>query len=489
MTDTIEIKDVGPVDRVRIPVPEDGGVVVLRGRNGSGKTKTLQAVEAAATGRGGLTVRDGQLRGSVDAFGVSLRVGRATRRTGELEVETLDGRFNVADVVDPGLKSHEAADAKRIKALVQVAGVKADPALFYQLVGGKQEFTAVVSGAAVETDDLIVMADRIKRDLEGAARKEEDQARHAHAASEAARSAAEGVDVTAEDDSQVLQQRLEQAVAQRASLESQAETATKRHEEAERAAERLRVLSSDYAGPSVEKARQDELAAQQEVQTAREIVQLVEAQLREVKQDLRDAESKAKWANQTRAAAEEHEELIAECKAIAQGDLPQPVSTERLEQAAAGVSQARSAVEQGAVVRRAKQQVADAERCAAEAAAHAERSQRLRDAARSTDEVLSSVVAKTGTALRVEAGRLVLDTRRGATYFSELSHGERWRIALDVAIEAVGQRGVLVIPQEAWEGLDPDNRAAIAEHVRGRGAVVLTAEASNGDAVSAEVYR
>jgi len=91
--------------------------------------------------------------------------------------------------------------------------------------------------------------------------------------------------------------------------------------------------------------------------------------------------------------------------------------------------------------------------------------------------------------LRVEAGRLVRATRRGATYFSDLSHGERWRIALDVAIEAVGQRGVLVIPQGAWEGLDPDNRAAIADHVRGRGAVVLTAEATNGEAVSAEVYR
>ena len=40
---------------------------------------------------------------------------------------------------------------------------------------------------------------------------------------------------------------------------------------------------------------------------------------------------------------------------------------------------------------------------------------------------------------------------RSATFYADLSSGERWRIALDIAIQAVGTGGLLVIPQEAWE--------------------------------------
>ncbi|MEQ1891052.1 MAG: hypothetical protein ABL998_00800, partial [Planctomycetota bacterium] len=68
----------------------------------------------------------------------------------------------------------------------------------------------------------------------------------------------------------------------------------------------------------------------------------------------------------------------------------------------------------------------------------------------------------------------------------ELSHGERWTIALDVGIDAVGENGLLSIAQEAWEGLDIAHRQQIAEHARRRKAVVLTAEATMSD-LSTEV--
>ena len=98
------------------------------------------------------------------------------------------------------------------------------------------------------------------------------------------------------------------------------------------------------------------------------------------------------------------------------------------------------------------------------------------------------MVARSGSPLRVEAGRLVLDTHRGATYFADLSHGERWKIALDIGIDAVGENGVLTIPQEAYESLDPVNRRSIAEHVYGRGVVIITAEASEDEVLTAEVF-
>jgi hypothetical protein len=47
---------------------------------------------------------------------------------------------------------------------------------------------------------------------------------------------------------------------------------------------------------------------------------------------------------------------------------------------------------------------------------------------------------------------------------------------------------VLTIPQEAWESLDPFNRQMIAEHVAGRGVVVLTAEASSDEEIVAGIY-
>jgi DNA repair exonuclease SbcCD ATPase subunit len=51
----IEIKNIGPIASVTIPVPEAGGVVVLTGRNGSGKSHALEAVSAATTGQGEAT--------------------------------------------------------------------------------------------------------------------------------------------------------------------------------------------------------------------------------------------------------------------------------------------------------------------------------------------------------------------------------------------------------------------------------------------------
>ena len=117
---------------------------------------------------------------------------------------------------------------------------------------------------------------------------------------------------------------------------------------------------------------------------------------------------------------------------------------------------------------------------------YAEEAKDLREKAKQTDEVLSEIVGEIPSCpLRVIDGRLVTDTERGATFYSDLSAGERWRIALDIAIQAVGTGGLLVIPQEAWEGLDPANRAAIDAQAKGAQVVVLTAECSADDGIVA----
>lgn len=76
---SVVIENVGAVKKVEIPIPEGGGVVVLRGRNGRGKSTALQAVQAAARGTGGLPLRDGSAKGRVEGLGVKLSVGKSTR--------------------------------------------------------------------------------------------------------------------------------------------------------------------------------------------------------------------------------------------------------------------------------------------------------------------------------------------------------------------------------------------------------------------------
>ena len=73
--------------------------------------------------------------------------------------------------------------------------------------------------------------------------------------------------------------------------------------------------------------------------------------------------------------------------------------------------------------------------------------------------------------------------------FSDLSMGERWRIVVDLAADAVGVGGMFTIPQEAWEALDPINRDAVAAHVKRRGVIVITAEATAAEGITAATYQ
>ena len=114
----ITLKNIGPIENVTIPVPAEGGVVVLRGRNGSGKSTALDAIQTAITGKGKPPLRDKAAKGEIHAGGVSLTVAKSIRRSGELVVTSLDSRLSVADLVDPGIVDPLRADASRIKALV-----------------------------------------------------------------------------------------------------------------------------------------------------------------------------------------------------------------------------------------------------------------------------------------------------------------------------------------------------------------------------------
>lgn len=488
-TATVELTNVGPIERLSIPVPENGGLVALRARNGRGKTKALEAIESLATGNGKVSVRDGALNGRVEGFGATMSVARSTRRSGELEVVTLEGKLNAADLVDPGMKSPEAADAHRIRALIQTSGVAADVSLFYPLLGGQESFERFASKAITKQDaDPVELAARIKREVEAAARLEESQADTARGHAKANRDAAGEHDLTAECDAAKLQADLEAAIRRQSELESQAKEALTAAQNALQA--RAQLTDVQAAGLlNLTEAETKEREAAALCDKTREARIDAENALRQAKADEESAKIAWNTAIDARKAAEGQKRLVAGWEAtIEAAARVQAPSADEIAAATQARDAASRAVEQGALIRDAKKRLQTAGEYQAQADEHASRAELLRNAAKGTDEVLSGLVAQLGTPLRVEAGRLVLKTNRGETYFGELSHGERWKIAIDLCVDQVGAAGLLVMPQEAFEGLDEFNRRDIAEHAQRRGVLILTAEASTDEEITAEVY-
>jgi hypothetical protein len=170
-------------------------------------------------------------------------------------------------------------------------------------------------------------------------------------------------------------------------------------------------------------------------------------------------------------------------------ETPEPISQADLEAASQAVEKARQNLERLESLRRNQQLAAEAQQLAEKIRRGEAVAALVRDAARSTDQVLSEMVSQVTSRLRVEGGRLVCDTDRGVEPFGELSPGERWRIALEVAAQQVGQGGLVTVPQEAWEALDPVNRAEIAQIARQVGVVILTAAADAAETIQAEILK
>lgn len=494
----VEIENIGPVSHLSIPIPEGGGVVVLKARNGRGKSRALAAVEAAVTGRGKLDVKDGRKSGLVSAFGVTLKVGRSTRRSGELEVESIEGKLSVADLVDPGIKSDEAADAKRIKALTQLAGADCDVKPFYSLLGGKSEFESIVTKSYTGDDDIVTMAAKIKREIEDAARKVASEAEQVKGKAEGLlASAGEAGDLSGIPETiNPLQDAFEAALNAARSLESQSERFDEQKRRQNESRERLERAKKTWSGETVEsqtalveqaKAKSFELS-----ETDKKLYDAMNEASRKLMEHRELVKQHESYCGNLQAIlerTEEHFQMVAELEQelSVEEEIKKP-TPEELTAAQARIEATREAMGQFEIKSKAKRDLEAAKQAKARYVDLLREEKRLREAAKGTDDILSDLVSESGCALRVEGGRLVCDTSRGSTYYGELSAGERWKIAIDIAVAAVGNLGVLIIPQEAWEGLDAINRKTIADHALERKAVIMTAECGIEEEVTPEVY-
>lgn len=489
---SVLIENVGAIDRLTIPVPDGGGVVVLRGPNGIGKTTALDGVSALVNGGKPPGLRDGAKRGVIEGLGAKITVGLSSRRSGEIEVRSLEGRLDVSDIVDPGIASVEAADARRIRALVAVSGVSASSETFADLVpGGAGEIEANITEKVLGSGDVLEIAGAVKRMLESSARKIETQAENAEGTAKTLAAQAGEVDADQVIDPARLQSDFEDAVRRQQEIEA-ADAAWGKAQATVAECEAGLSAGTDVVDIDVLRARSKVLAGQFDQQQAALIelenkLEAARADLQQTRNDIRLVDEQMSAAKRDRERVAALRKMLDEAKAVP------PVEPNQIEAARLCVDMAREAIEKGALLRAALAKKQQATAAFAEVSNLRKQAEKLRENAAGTDGILSDLVAKLGVPLSVKVvdgrTRLVTETDRGLIPFADLSAGERWRVALDIAIEAVGVRGLLVIRQEAWEGLDPENRAEIAEHCRNRGAVLLTAEADGGEGIAVEVMR
>lgn len=470
MTKTISIDDLGPIAHLDIPVPEGGGVVVLRGRNGNGKSHALRAVTALKTAER-QPIRDGHERGIVQGLGARLTVARKTSRVGALEIELLEGE-DPTQFVDPGLKDGSAADRRRLEALLRLAGAEASTKLFEELAGGAQGVAAVASPETLRSQDLPDMAARFKRDFEQAARRAEAEAENLRGRREALADAA-GEEVQVPDMEGLRRQLHERSVAL-ARLEEQRDAGRQQAARRQEAQEAIAQARAEYEGPAIADAERS-LAAKSRV------VEEIRQKLAELEKALAGAESEQAAASAALKAAQNHERTVARWEAMVASQVEE-VDDGVVEAAQQEVQGVRDDLERGAVL------VAQADRqerwkAAALATTEAEkRAEGWRQSAAGVEAVLVAQFAPIAPrGLSLQDGRMVFEHSRGLVHVSELSPGERWSIAIEIATASAGAGGLMVIPQEAWEQLDPENRAAARAAAKRCDVVILTAEAASGE--------
>lgn len=483
----VVLENIGPISKLAIPLPEGGGVVVLQGPNGSGKTTALDAVAALTNGGKAPGLQDGARRGCIEGLGVKINVGASARRSGSLEVLSLDGKLDVSDLVDPGIASPEAADAKRIKALIALSGETATADTFGELFpGGADALEVAVSAKVLGAGDPLEIAGAVKRAMEKTAREFETAADNHDGRATAL--AAQVGDVTPGDvpDAETLRKEHGDAVRAHMQLESERKAGLAAAERDNAAKAKLAELRAT-PGFLVDQCDGEIANRKQAIAKLHEKHARIMADLAECNASLDREKADCEDWQRRRQFAVDRERAITDLEAAVAAPLAAIPTEDEITAARAKIDEASARIGRAALLRQQLATRAELDTAREEAAKARWQAERLRGNASAVDDVLSDMVSRLGVPLRVKVvdarTRLVTTTERGEVPFAELSAGERWRMALDIAVDAVGAKGLLPVKQEAWEGLDPDNRAAIADHCRKRGVWVVTAAAAGGDEI------
>lgn len=485
MSETIKIRDVNAIRALDIPLQP--GITVLQGHNGSGKSSALNGIsQLLGSEARNVSARDNTTGGSISLGSTVLRVTRAKSRAsgGALVVESIEDRFQIVNLVNPPEKGAEAADSTRMKALISLSGREATPADFLELCDNDQTFYD--SLAIAESKDTLTQAGRVKAAFEKVAREYEREAEKLGARAAAGHQQLEGVDLDVETDETKLAQAFADASGRVTSMEQHNEDAARAAKAAATAQAQLDSLADDIEKPADLQAEIDRLNGLTE--TAKSEIAKIQAEIDSLTATLDD--EAASIADNNRQAAELERRKAVANRAMFKRDqlaqaaaesVPEPYGPESLEAAQTTADDARKAIEAAGIVRRLLSVKQTADDDARAAKAKAEQGEEMRRRAHAVDAVLTKFLPQP-CPLRYEMGRLVVATARGqSTLFADLSQGERWKIAVQIAAAQLGDNALFPLPQEAYEALDPENRAIIHAEAVAQGLAIVTAEATDGE--------
>lgn len=480
-----KIEKIGPIDTLTIPIPDEGGVVVLSGANGSGKSHALNAVSSLLGGGDGeLPVNRDAQSGSVEIEGARLTVKKRATRSGtpvaELGVSHIEDRYSLAKLVDPGFKSAESNDAARIKELIRLAGTTIAPEEFGRLCPDESLAERVME--MVKIEDPVASAGKVARFLQERAREAEGKAERKRADASAARRLADGVEDVGEEYEAKTRDEYGRAIAALASLRKQADAHAAAKEAKANADKRFEELRGSYTGPTPEAAHESLRHLQLQQQAAEQELADLREKERELALSIERRKSLIASAIQTAKSADEHAKTIAGFENAMTAMIPAAPSADELEKAQELVTALQIGLDQFAVNREKIKQASRAKELDAAAAVEESRGAELREAASATDNLLSKHVSSDSLAVR--AGELWYTAGDEPEPFQALSDGEKWRVVIEIGAKRVGPKGdgtgLLVIEQVAWEGLDPANREVVIETAKRCRVVILTAEADAG---------
>lgn len=499
MKNTVTIEGIGPIrNPFEIEFDSEGGIVVLEGLNESGKSTALKSTRALLGSGEALQHTDGFDRGSVLWNGGEARitVAKQTRSSGKIGVARLEGVDPMA-LVDPGIKDPEKADDERIRVLALLTGVKLDATPFAKLVGGEEALKLIARAGSYMKTSPVDMVKAFKSDFQDAARKLKEQAKNEGIKAEGIRKLVGEVDTEAPHNEAELASAHRAAVERETLARGRAQEARGRAQRIAEAGAKLEEFAKGRGGISSVEARSKFVEAEELLQAraaeesesqirlteARAAYQAAEKAAQDAQLRTREARKAVQDAAQTVKTAQAAEESLEAARVLAGSSVEDMgPSDEELAALTRSADAAAKRMQVGAIVRDALRKLTDAEKCERTAQELLDEAARFDEAAEGCEEILTlEIQAKSPRGLRVRGGRLVVSSPRSPEeIFAERSAGARTKIAVDIAIDAIGEGGLLVLSQEAFEGLDPVARRELHDHLRSRKTSMLTAACSDG---------
>lgn len=490
--ETWTAESVGPVDLCKFPRPVGrGGLMLFLGHNGSGKSVVLDAIAAAqgdAKARKRITASDGAVQGRLEAGGVTLTVGARKRTTGENDVVLFDlaGSLEPSRFVDPQISDPVVADAKRIEELCVLAGLTTTPDEWTGRCGS--DVVEQVPNEEFEKGPVRV-SKVLKRALETEARKVEGIVERKGGELDAKREVIADVNLEAEHDEVALRQAHLDAVRDLTTLESQRDehdAAVMRIAEAREAIASVSEGGGESEAEIRDRVRLASLRMEDcdaEIAERRSKVEALEREMADLREERATLEGARAVDHQKLDALQDSARERAEHERVIDAGLPAAPPADAIADAKAYAEQCEHAMTAGAAIREALRAKVEADELADEVRSLSNKAQHMREQARSVEQVLTEILAKSNVpGFSVQDGRLMFEhaARGKAVPVAQLSEGERWRVALELVSRRIGEGGVIAVPQDAAESLDPERLAEVDSIAEELGLVIYSARATSG---------